>query len=265
MFKKKIRRAGTARKRPRVNVETDNSEEERDFLKKHDESSLNETSITKRRKVDDDTIDNEQQRNNKRSATTVKENDQDAAAKSTTSPKALNKSSTKKINSFGPQAQPRHHTIRTSISIDYQPDVCKDYKETGFCGFGDACKFLHDRTNYKAGWQLDRDWQSEQERKRKLLLNGIDPEEVDGTKGEGGNGVEKDEDGLPFACWICRKEFKKPVVTVCGHYFCESCILKRMEKEQNCPVCRTGLGGILNVAHKIIAKRKAREVKSKVR
>ena len=54
-------------------------------------------------------------------------------------------------------------TIRTVTIVDYQPDVCKDYKgaptsfdrglpfshvffsETGFCGFGDTCKFLHDR------------------------------------------------------------------------------------------------------------------------
>ncbi|KAH0828173.1 hypothetical protein J3R83DRAFT_3875 [Lanmaoa asiatica] len=36
------------------------------------------------------------------------------------------------------------------------PDVCKDYKETGYCGFGDTCKFLHDRGTYLAGWQLDK-------------------------------------------------------------------------------------------------------------
>lgn len=36
-------------------------------------------------------------------------------------------------------------TIRTVTIVDYQPDVCKDYKETGYCGFGDTCKFLHDR------------------------------------------------------------------------------------------------------------------------
>jgi RING finger protein 113A len=32
--------------------------------------------------------------------------------------------------------------IRQITITDYQPDVCKDYKETGFCGFGDSCKFV---------------------------------------------------------------------------------------------------------------------------
>jgi hypothetical protein len=26
--------------------------------------------------------------------------------------------------------------IRITQRFDYQPDVCKDYKETGYCGFG---------------------------------------------------------------------------------------------------------------------------------
>ena len=26
--------------------------------------------------------------------------------------------------------------IRSTVRWDYQPDICKDYKETGFCGFG---------------------------------------------------------------------------------------------------------------------------------
>ncbi|KAI9455476.1 hypothetical protein BJY52DRAFT_1204997 [Lactarius psammicola] len=47
----------------------------------------------------------------------------------------------------GPQRS-NNSTIRTVTVVDYQPDVCKDYKETGFCGFGDTCKFLHDRGTY---------------------------------------------------------------------------------------------------------------------
>jgi len=46
--------------------------------------------------------------------------------------------------------------VRVSARFDYQPDVCKDYKETGFCSYGDSCKFLHDRGDYKSGWEIER-------------------------------------------------------------------------------------------------------------
>ena len=42
-----------------------------------------------------------------------------------------------------------------------QMNVLQDYKETGFCGFGDSCKFMHDRSDYKSGWQLEREWQAQ--------------------------------------------------------------------------------------------------------
>src|SRR5205807_8001843 len=43
--------------------------------------------------------------------------------------------------SVGPIKAPSN--IRTITITDYAPDVSKDYKQTGFCGFGDSCKFLH--------------------------------------------------------------------------------------------------------------------------
>ncbi len=46
--------------------------------------------------------------------------------------------------------------VRVSARFDYQPDICKDYKETGYCSYGDTCKFLHDRGDYKSGWELDK-------------------------------------------------------------------------------------------------------------
>uniref|UniRef100_A0A8C9DPU3 C3H1-type domain-containing protein n=1 Tax=Prolemur simus TaxID=1328070 RepID=A0A8C9DPU3_PROSS len=55
----------------------------------------------------------------------------------------------------GPIRAPEH--LRATVRWDYQPDICKDYKETGFCGFGDSCKFLHDRSDYKHGWQIERE------------------------------------------------------------------------------------------------------------
>ena len=49
--------------------------------------------------------------------------------------------------------------LRATTRWDYAPDICKDYKETGFCGFGDSCKFMHDRSDYKFGWQLEKEWE----------------------------------------------------------------------------------------------------------
>ena len=34
----------------------------------------------------------------------------------------------------GPMRAPAN--VRATVRWDYQPDICKDYKETGFCGFG---------------------------------------------------------------------------------------------------------------------------------
>jgi hypothetical protein len=55
-------------------------------------------------------------------------------------------------------ARPHHSPCRSCciFRFDYQPDICKDYKETGFCSYGDSCKFMHDRGDYKSGWELER-------------------------------------------------------------------------------------------------------------
>lgn len=144
---------------------------------------------------------------------------------------------------------------RMSVLVDYQPDVCKDYKETGYCGFGDSCKFLHDRGDYKAGWQLERDWEEEQKARKERERQGwVDASDDDG------NG-ESDDDDMPFACFICREPWadcSDPVVTTCGHYFCEQCALKHNAKNGKCFVCNEPTRGIFNVAHAIIKREKAR-------
>lgn len=89
--------------------------------------------------------------------------------------------------------------LRATVRWDYQPDICKDYKETGFCGFGDSCKFLHDRSDYKHGWQLEQEWASGE----------YGNESDDDKKYE----IESDGEDLPFKCVICRKSFTDPVVT----------------------------------------------------
>eukprot|EP00249_Psilotum_nudum_P011106 c22969_g1_i1 orf=646-1632(+) len=137
--------------------------------------------------------------------------------------------------------------IRWSVRFDYQPDICKDYKETGYCGYGDACKFMHDRGDYKSGWQMEREWDEEKKRERDQILLGMEEEKEE---------EEADDDDLPFACLICRQPFNDPVVTLCRHYFCEHCALKHHARNKNCFVCNKPTSGVFNTAHEILKKMK---------
>lgn len=143
--------------------------------------------------------------------------------------------------------------VRTVTVIDYAPDVCKDWKQTGFCGFGDSCKFLHAREDYKQGWELDRDWEIATKGK-KLTGQTVASQNKEGAKAADDD--EDDSDGealenIPFACIICRKPYTNPIVTRCGHYFCESCALQRYRKNPNCAACGAGTSGVFNVAKKL--------------
>ncbi|GJP45987.1 hypothetical protein CLOM_g5615 [Closterium sp. NIES-68] len=93
--------------------------------------------------------------------------------------------SEKASGAHGPLRASTH--IRWSVRFDYQPDLCKDYKETGYCGYGDSCKFLHDRGDYKAGWQIEREWQEKEKRRKEAAAMGMLEE------GEGGEGEEEEE------------------------------------------------------------------------
>jgi RING finger protein 113A len=160
--------------------------------------------------------------------------------------------------SIGPIKAPTN--IRTITVTDFAPDVCKDYKQTGFCGFGDNCKFLHAREDYKQGWQLDREWENVTKGKKV----------VGGTKIASANREKEADDSddddamlenIPFACIICRESYKDPVVTKCGHYFCEACALKRYRKDPSCAACGSGTGGVFNVAKglkKLLDRKRAR-------
>lgn len=140
----------------------------------------------------------------------------------------------------------RQSNVRVSCRFDYQPGICKDYYETGFCGYGDDCIFAHIREEWKSGWKQDKEW-DEAQKKKKMKLNESE-EETNKTK----------DDGLPHACFICRNEFKNPVVTNCKHYFCESCALKHFNggKNPKCFACGELTHGQFNTAHAIIKKQK---------
>ncbi|KAI3877651.1 hypothetical protein MKW92_017709 [Papaver armeniacum] len=138
--------------------------------------------------------------------------------------------------------------IRTTMRFDYQPDVCKDYKETGYCGFGDSCKFVHDRGDYKSGWQMEKEWEeAEKIRKRNLALKTDDEDDRERAN-------VSDDDALPSVCSICRQSFVDPVVTKCKHYFCEHCARKHHSKNKKCFVCDIPTLGLFNTAQEIKRK-----------
>lgn len=150
--------------------------------------------------------------------------------------------------------------VRTITVTDFAPDVCKDYKQTGFCGFGDNCKFLHAREDYKQGWQLDKEWESAGKKKK----DGKGEQEKDTATEE-----EKMLQDIPFVCIICKEDYKKPVVTKCGHYFCEKCAMGRYlkEKKKGCANCGADTGGSFGVAKKLngLLERKKRRLAEKER
>jgi RING finger protein 113A len=161
----------------------------------------------------------------------------------------------------GPVKAPTN--IRTVTTTDFAADVCKDYKQTGFCGFGDSCKFVHAREDYKQGWQLDKEWENVTKGKK-----------VAGTKFASADrkGAEEEEvddsmlENIPFACIICREKYKDPIVTRCGHYFCEACALKRYRKDPSCEACGSGTGGVFNVARglkKLLERKRERARKGR--
>ena len=149
---------------------------------------------------------------------------------------------------LGPVKAPTN--IRTITVTDFAPDVCKDYKQTGFCGWGDSCKFLHAREDYKQGWQLDKDWENVTKGKK---ISGKTAASANRNKAGNEDGASDDDEdtvleGIPFACIICKKPYTNPIITKCGHYFCEACALKRYKKYPSCAACGAGTAGVFNGA-----------------
>ncbi|KAK0663961.1 putative pre-mRNA-splicing factor cwc-24 [Cercophora samala] len=159
--------------------------------------------------------------------------------------------------------------IRTITITDMAPDVCKDYKNTGFCGFGDNCKFLHAREDYAHGWQLDREWENVTKGKKVMGGTVVASAERKANKGDPDQDERDEEEEamlekIPFVCIICRGDYKSPVVTRCGHYFCEGCALKRYRKDPSCAACGSGTNGVFNAAkklQKLLDKKKERAAK----
>ena len=126
---------------------------------------------------------------------------------------------------------------------------CKDWMECGSCGYGDSCKFLHDRLDYQQGWQMDKEWSDRKAKEERERKEGK-------TEGELLD-VAARKRALPFACFLCRRPFTRPVVTSCGHHFDEACALARFRKTTRCPVCGKETNGSLQTATDILTAQSA--------
>ncbi|GMR40146.1 hypothetical protein PMAYCL1PPCAC_10344, partial [Pristionchus mayeri] len=126
--------------------------------------------------------------------------------------------------------------LRQSVRMDFDPNICKDYKETGVRTFGESCKFIHDRGDYKQSWQLERDikqGKTEQEETYEIS--------------------DEEDESFPESCPICEGAFTNPVVTRCKHFFCEHCAITAFKKSKRCKVCEKNTAGVFNPAKDLIA------------
>ncbi|KAG7194511.1 RNA-splicing factor [Scheffersomyces spartinae] len=124
-------------------------------------------------------------------------------------------------NAHGPK------NIRTTTITDFQPDVCKDFLQTGYCGYGDTCKFIHVRNESTQKKPVRRDW------------------EISTSKPSSEGDIGGKE--LPFKCAVCKKDYDQPVETKCSHVFCKKCFMDRYKKgKTRCYICQEETNGIIS-------------------
>jgi RING finger protein 113A len=144
-------------------------------------------------------------------------------------------------------------------TMDHKADLCKDYFQFGFCRWGDECIFVHDRSEWKSGNQLDQEYQ------KSVAQGKLDEENIKILK-------VPEEDKLPLLCSLCGKDFPKlddfnidkkssldtsgslpadtqtrlngMVHTVCKHFFHKNCAMQRFAQgNHSCEICGTETKG----------------------
>ena len=125
--------------------------------------------------------------------------------------------------------------FKNPIDVDYNMSRCKDFHDAGYCSWGQSCIYAHDRTDYKRGWELDKEWEEKQKEMDKKGLQAYSQRKS--------NSEEEKDNTVQIICGICDKQAEDPVIAECKHIFCESCILKEFAKSKVCPVCKKKIQG----------------------
>lgn len=173
--------------------------------------------------------------------------------------------------------------VRSTVRVEYafsaqglDGGFCKDYKETGYCGFGDSCKFAHDRGDYKSGYQLEKEWEDKmkaieekkkkrwekrQQKRAQAEAEGRQLEEDDDS--DSSEDISDDDDNLPGHCPECGDSWEEcksqPIQTTCGHHFCEDCAMTAFAKSPKCVTCGANTNGIFNSADTLLEKLKLKK------
>jgi RING finger protein 113A len=119
---------------------------------------------------------------------------------------------------------------------------------------------LHDRGDYKTGWQIDLDWDKQQREKKKQM-------EIDAfvLANQGDEVVvvdDEDQAADSLDCPVCGCEFKDPVQPACGHVVCEACALK---KPGVCRVCGEKTDGVFAASRDVRKRIKEKRVEERAR
>ena len=139
--------------------------------------------------------------------------------------------------------------IKRTTTIDYQPDLCKDYYETGYCGYGDNCRFIHDRSITKTSLQLDKEYDEKLKREASKKAEELYEECKKEQKEEEMKKNMNEEMELKKKCIQCKKEFNDnntPMTMKCNHWICRNCCIGC----KNCIRCGNSTGGVFKAVKK---------------
>ena len=131
-------------------------------------------------------------------------------------------------------------SIKRSSVMYLQPDICKDFYETGYCGYGDNCKFIHDRSLTKTSLVQDREWEENRKREAAKSLEDL-KKELDEEKKKAEEEKEKEEQNKK--CPICKEEYNEDKIRMsmkCNHIVCSDCVIGL----KKCPLCNAATNGV---------------------